>query len=237
MPKLKDATGDVPVTTHKNGSKGGQDETTIIVKAPDIRMVKLDIRGNAPYVQHRFSEKAKHAFMAKQEQGQRAKKDKSRVARDFEADYKAAMYLGPKGEYGIPATAFRNGLIGQCRLVGFAMTLAKLSIFVEADFFDPKDGTPLIRLHGEPQQLTLPVRNQTGVADIRSRPMWLPGWKASVRVRFDADQFSEQDVFNLFVRLGIQGGVGEGRPNSKSSAGMGWGTFDVLGGGRKEETK
>jgi hypothetical protein len=47
-------------------------------------------------------------------------------------------------------------------------------------------------------------------------------------VRFDADQFTAQDVINLISRVGLQVGICEGRPDSKSSAGCGWGTFRVV---------
>lgn len=66
-----------------------------------------------------------------------------------------------------------------------------------------------------------------GVADIRWRPMW-EQWSAKVRVRWDANQFSAQDVVNLLSRAGMQVGIGEGRPDSKASNGMGWGMFEVL---------
>jgi hypothetical protein len=46
-------------------------------------------------------------------------------------------------------------------------------------------------------------------------------------VRFDADQFKASDVVNLLQRAGAQVGIGEGRPFSKSSNGLGYGTFDV----------
>jgi hypothetical protein len=57
--------------------------------------------------------------------------------------------------------------------------------------------------------------------------MWEPGWEATVRIRFDADLFTITDVANLLRRAGLQVGVGEGRPDSKKSAGMGWGIFDI----------
>jgi len=33
----------------------------------------------------------------------------------------------------------------------------------------------------------------------------------------------------LLARVGMQVGIGEGRPDSKNSAGMGWGLFEVVG--------
>ena len=51
-----------------------------------------------------------------------------------------------------------------------------------------------------------------------------------MRVRFDADQFTLTDVANLLMRVGMQVGIGEGRPFSKNSNGMGWGLFDLKNG-------
>jgi len=39
--------------------------------------------------------------------------------------------------------------------------------------------------------------------------------------------FSGADIANLVLRAGIQVGIGEGRPFSKNSCGMGWGTFEI----------
>lgn len=48
-----------------------------------------------------------------------------------------------------------------------------------------------------------------------------------VTVRFDADQFTVADVTNLMARVGLQCGIGEERPNSRDSTGMGYGLFEV----------
>ena len=69
------------------------------------------------------------------------------------------------------------------------------------------------------------VRNANGGFDIRVRPQW-EQWGCILRVKFDADMFDLQSIANLVMRAGF-GGVGEGRPDSKMSAGMGWGTFSV----------
>ena len=69
-------------------------------------------------------------------------------------------------------------------------------------------------------------RLANGTAMVVIRPLWRE-WGAMVRVRYDADQFSAEDVINLMNRAGQQIGVGEGRPFSKNSAGLGWGTFVV----------
>ena len=199
---------------------------TTVIKAADIRSVAFNIKGTAPYVQARFSGKAMQAMMSKMAAGSVAAGKKVRNPRDFDEDYRNAMHMSTEGWHGIPASAFRQAMISACRLVGFKMTLAKLSVFVVADGFDAVDGIPLIKLQGKPERVDMAVRNQTGVADIRVRPMWRE-WTSLVKVRYDADQFSSTDVANLMNRVGMQVGIGEGRPDSRESAGLGWGTFSL----------
>jgi hypothetical protein len=109
------------------------------------------------------------------------------------------------------------------------MTLAKLSLFVEQDGWDKEEPqVPLIRIYGKPVRQDDVARVETGQPYVTIRAAY-HDWTAKVRIRWDADQFTVQDVSNLLSRVGMQVGIGEGRPYSKNSTGMGWGTFDVEG--------
>lgn len=197
------------------------------ISRPNIRTVAIAIRGTAPYVQNKFSAKAMAKIHETQSAGSVAKKGAKREPKDFQAAYKGAMHRAVEGWCGIPAPAFRNGMISACKICGFHMTKGKLAVFVEADGIDAEDGTPLVRItKGEPEYHESAVRNESGVVDLRARPMWRE-WEATVRVKYDADMFSASDIANLMIRVGMQVGVGEGRPDSKSSNGMGWGTFSL----------
>jgi hypothetical protein len=210
----------------KAGAKKGEAGVTVTIQPANFKTAMFLIVGVAPYVQNKFSAKARQKMRETQEAGSTAKKGTKREPKDFQGSYEGAIHRFPDGGHGIPAPAFRNACIDACRMCGFAMTQAKMSIFVEADGFDPDDGTPLVRItKGEPGYFESTVRNDSGVCDIRARPMWQPGWEATLRVRFDADQFTMDDVANLLNRAGQQVGVGEGRPFSKKSAGLGWGLF------------
>jgi hypothetical protein len=200
------------------------DKIGLQIPAPRFEVLEFELVGTSPYVQNRFSEKAKNEMEAKMIAGSVAKKGKKRTARNFEDDYEAAKHKSSEGWIGIPASCFRNASISACRLVGFKMTLAKLSIFIESDGLDATDGTPLVRIYGEPEPNKMPVRNATGVCDIRVRPLWRE-WSCKLRIRYDMDQFSRTDVANLLMRVGTQVGIGEGRSDSRSSAGLGWGFF------------
>lgn len=197
---------------------------SVEIKAPRLHVIEFEIVGTAPYVQHRFSQKAIQKIIATQEAGTQARSRRVREAKDFDDVYRQSMYVSKEGWLGMPASAFRNAMISACRTVGYKMTHAKLAAFVLADGYDALDGTPLVRINGTPHRHTSHARNDNGSVDIRVRPMW-DEWSAIVRVRHDADMLSASDVANLMMRVGMQVGIGEGRPDSKNSAGLGWGTF------------
>ena len=202
-------------------------EAIVTISPPNFQHIKLTLEGTAPLMQARFSAKAMQAMMAKMAAGSTARKGTKREARDFDEDFRQAMHISTEGWIGVPAAALRNACIDVCRMVGFKMTHAKMSIFVVADGNDQVDGQPLVKLDAPaPERTEMATRNATGVADIRIRPMWRQ-WKLHIVFRFDADQFTDTDVVNLVARAGEQIGIGEGRPYSKQSNGLGFGTFKV----------
>jgi hypothetical protein len=212
--------------TTKAQTKKDRSSEAITIAPPKFEVAAFAIVGVAPYVQNKFSAKAREKMRRAQEAGSTAKKGSKREPKDFGAAFEGAMHRSADGWCGIPAPAFRNACVSACRMCGFKMTHAKLSLFIEPDGFDCDDGTPLVRItKGEPEYSEMAVRNESGVCDLRPRPMWREGWEAVVRVRFDGDQFSLMDVANLLLRAGMQVGIGEGRPDSRKSCGLGWGLF------------
>lgn len=218
------------MSTHTMSTHTKKKQTAAVtIKPPNITTVEFLIEGTTPYVQHKFSAKMRNAMRQKQEAGSTAKKGSKREPKDFDDVYKQAIHFSEEGWIGIPASSFRAAMISACRLVGYKMTLAKLSLFVVADGLDADEQTPLIRImNGEPEKHESMVRVANGAPDITVRPLWRPGWQAVVRIQFDADQFTVDDVANLLSRVGMQVGIGEGRPDSKMSCGMGWGLFKLV---------
>lgn len=199
----------------------------VTIAPPNFKTVPVWILGQSCLVIHKFSEKAKRVIRETQAAGSTAKTKKKREPKDFDEIFNGARHISFEGWDGIPAPAFRNACISACRLVGYKMTMAKLSIFIEPDGFDAGDGMPLVRIiGGKPRRLESMVRLATGVCDISVRPQWIE-WGARLRVRYDADQFTTSDVANLISRAGMQVGICEGRPGSTNSNGMGWGTFAI----------
>jgi hypothetical protein len=200
------------------------------IKAPNLKTAVFDIKGTSPLVIHRFSQKIKNEMRDKMEMGKSASSKKAREAKDLNETYLAAKYNSREGWEGFNATAIRRAMISACRLVSFKMTLAKLSVFVIPDGWDEREPQiPLIRIYGESVQQEDMVRVANGMPTVAIRAAY-HNWSSKVKIRWDADQFNQNDIYNLLYRVGTQVGICEGRNDGKTSSGMGWGAFTVENG-------
>jgi len=201
--------------------------TTVSIKPPNFGVAEFGLIGIAPLVIHRFSSKTKMELKQKMETGKASSSKKNREAKNTDDLFEDARYISREGWDGVHAGAFRAALISACRLVNFKMTLAKLSIFVEADGVDAREPQiPLVRIYGTPVKQEDTARVASGDPYVTVRAAY-HDWRIRLRLRWDADQFTLGDLTNLLARAGLQVGIGEGRPDSKNSAGMGWGLFRI----------
>lgn len=211
--------------TQSNGNTSLQ--TVVNIKPPNFRSALFVIKGIAPLVIHRFSAKTKAQMKEKMETGKAAASRKNREPKNTDETFQESRYIAKQGWDGFHAASIRNAMISACRLVGFKMTLAKLSLFTEADGWDAKEPQiPLVRIYGDATKQEDMARVETGQPYVTVRAAY-HDWSAKVRIRWDNDQFTLEDISNLLARVGLQVGIGEGRPDSKNSAGMGWGLFSI----------
>ena len=200
----------------------------LVIKAPAFQVAEFEIIGTSPLVIHRFSAKTKQEMKQKMETGKAASSKKNREAKNTDDTFQESRYISKEGWDGFHAGAIRSAMISACRLVGFKMTLAKLSLFVVNDGWDAKEPQiPLIRIYGKAIKQEDIARVETGQPYVTIRAAFY-NWKSKLKIRWDADQFTIEDVYNLLIRVGMQVGLCEGRPDSKKSVGMGWGLFDVI---------
>lgn len=200
---------------------------SVTITPPNFQYAEFRIIGTEPLVIHRFSQKTKLEMKQKMETGNPASNKKKREPKSTDDTYNEARYMSKEGWDGFHAASVRNAMISACRLVNFKMTLAKLSVFVEQDGRDATEPqVPLIRIYGDPIKQEDIARVETGQPYVTVRPAF-HDWEAKIKIRWDADQFTLQDITNLLARVGSQVGIGEGRPDSKNSAGMGWGLFRI----------
>ena len=210
-----------------NKAQETESKEALVIRPPNMKTVIFKIRGTAPLVQHRFSAKTQNQMKQKMEEGSTTRKGKNREPVDMDEMYNNARYVSKEGWDGFNASSIRCAMVRACSLVGYKMTLAKMSFFVIQDGWDAKQPEiPLIRIIGEPRKMEMIGKVETGQPYVCVRPCY-DEWKAEVCIKYDADLFKLEDVANLMSRVGCQVGIGEGRPSSPNSSGMGWGTFTL----------
>lgn len=179
----------------------------------------VPIRGTAPLIVNRWSEKAKAMMLTSQQSKAKAK----RPPKDPYADFEASRYRMPDGRDGFPATAFKAAIVHSARLFDKSLTqvIMKQTVIVGGE--GPDQLVPIV---GEATMREDTPRNASGVADLRYRAQFWP-WSAVLTVVCVQDQFDNDSVVALVDAAGI-GGVGEWRPTSPKSATGTYGTFEVV---------
>ncbi len=185
-------------------------------------VVQIEVEGITPLITNNFSEKIKTQIRETQ-----AGKKAAKAPKDPAALYEGAKYLLPDGSYGFPAAGFKGACVSAGRFFnGITMTALRQGIFVHGEGPDQ-----LVRLTGftdEPIMREDAVRNQTGVVDLRYRPMF-ENWGATIKVEFIPSILSLDSVISIVDAAGI-GGIGEWRPTAPKSNGD-YGRFRTVEGG------
>lgn len=179
--------------------------------------INLTVEGITPLIAHKFSDKARK-MMAEKQQGKAVAK---KAPKDPEADFNAARHRIDKKTDGFPAVAFKAAAL---QATSFCEGVNKVE--ASGAFHIDCDLVPL-----EYEELVMredPVRNATGVADLRYRPEY-KGWKATLPISYNANVITPEQIVHLFNLAGFSVGIGEMRPLSKERRTSGvFGRFKVV---------
>lgn len=194
--------------------------TNISLQKIKREIAEIPIRGTAPLIVHRWSEKARQMMLDSQ-QGKKTPKQ----PKDPDADYQASMYRFVNGKHGFPVMAFKSATVkGGARVFGKSVKmteLRQLTTFLADGLCT--DGTQLCELITPgPQMREDMVRVGMGTADIRYRAEY-PDWGAILKVEFVPSVIDLASVVAL-VDAGGTNGIGEWRPEKSGS----YGTYEVV---------
>jgi len=209
----------------KKGPKGKKEESRLI-EIPKIRIeeITINIIGDTPLIHHKFSAKAKKEMLDKQMGKAKAKKE----AKDPEKDFLESLYtmdgqlpelyrkkdkVYAKGKFGFPALAFKAAAVDACRYAsGLTMTMARGAMYVVVPDQDGPD--MLIPLTGKMDPVmredVVRIGGMTKTTDLRYRGEFKE-WSTAVKVRFNKNAISAEQIVNLFNLAGFHVGVGEWR--------------------------
>lgn len=195
-------------------------DTIIEINQIQAETVRVPLLGTTPMIVQRFSEKAKRQMLDAM-QGRKTPK----TPKDPQAEFEDAMYRFADGGTGFPVVGFKAATVGAARFYGKSVTMTTLK---QALFFAGEvglDGQMLARIEGEPKMREDYVRQGTGT-NLRYRPEYLD-WRTTVTVTFVTSMLTRSSVLSLMDAGGMGVGVGEWRPQSKSSIGGTFGTYRV----------
>ena len=184
-------------------------------------IAEIEVRGTAPLIVHRWSEKARQMMLDAQQGKKNPKQPK-----DPNVDFETSMYRFEDGGHGFPIMAFKSATVkGGARLFGKAVKmteLRQLCTFLSDGLCT--DGTQLTRIISDaPIMREDMVRVGMGTADIRYRAEYR-NWSAVLRIEYVPSVIDLSSVVAL-VDAGSTNGIGEWRPEKSGS----YGTFEVVG--------
>lgn len=189
-----------------------KNQVTIELPKLNLETVEIIIVGDTPLVTHCWSEKAKKQILDKQMQKAVPKKE----AKNPEEDFLQSLYPHPAGGWGFPAVGFKAAAVTACTSVPGVTKVAARQAFRVGDSFDSSE---LIRILGdEPVPREDMVRIGQGTADIRYRGHF-EKWHAVLKVTYNANVLSAEQITNLFNVAGFGVGIGEWRSSKNGQFG------------------
>lgn len=180
------------------------------------REIVVRVRGSAPLLMHKFSEKSRKEMLDKMQGKAKAAK---RDIRDPERDYNESMYIREDSSYGFPALAFKNAVVTAANDAGIQKVLARRAFRVIGDEF--------VKIEGEPTMREDTVRVGMGSTDLRYRAEFKK-WSTDIRLVFNEGVISLEQLINLFRIAGFGVGVGDWRPERNGMHGT-WEVAEVIG--------
>jgi len=182
--------------------------TVIELPKPNIQVLDVTLIGDSPLIVHKWSEKAKKQIRDKQTK----KATAGREAKNPEQDFKDSLHITPEGDYGFPVIGIKAAAVTACTSTGAITKVAARQAF-------HIDGEYAVIEGSEPTMREDMVKVGMGTADIRYRGQYWP-WRTTVRIRFNGNVMSAEQILNLLNTAGFGVGIGEWRPERDGQFGL-----------------
>lgn len=186
--------------------------TAVELPPMNIQTIDIPIIGDAGLICHAWSSKAKKQMLDKQMK----KASAGKTAKDPWQDFCETLYWLDgmpetptekdvmKARFGFPAVAFKSAAITAVTSTGgMTKVMARQCFHIEGEYVEILGPAPSMR-----EDM---VRVGVGTADIRHRAEF-ETWGAVLRVKFNANVLSAEQVISLFEAGGFGVGIGDWRP-------------------------
>lgn len=230
---LNQTPGEVAKAASKVAAKTDAGAPLIALPKLSMETMLVPLRGTAPLIVHKFSEKAKKAMLDAM-QGRKTPK----TPKDPEAEYQASFYhiqrrshmmtadghaIMENDGYGFPVIAFKAATIGGARYYsGVTMTGLRQFLFFGGEIGDGGQKMARIVDRTPPRMREDVVRVNRGGSDLRYRPEFVE-WGTTLQVTYITSALTRESVLALIEAGGLGVGVGEWRPEK----GGDFGTYEI----------
>lgn len=189
---------------------------------PTFKRFAVWLIGDTPLICHAWSEKAKHAMLAKQVKAAKG----GREARDPQADFLGSLYQLGENEYGFPITAVKNAILSVAHKdKGLPRATLQSSLWLDADMVRVRPALqgaicdmPLVRIYGSaPEMREDMVRvgaglNKTSSLAYRAQ---FTNWGLRVSGKINGATVSVPQLVSVIRDAGLSCGVGDWRNEKK----------------------
>jgi hypothetical protein len=188
----------------------------IVIPRPNRTTIDVPIRSlpGSSIIFNRFSEKSMKSITDKQTKAAKTAKEAKNPQELFEASLHRV-----NGTYGFPAQGFKKAMVSAANIADLPMTMAKKAFFVMGDII------PFSKCSKPKMREDFP-RLPNGNPDWRIRAE-IDEWEAKVKILFNANYISAEQIINLVDLAGFHVGLLEMRPFAPKSSGV-HGMFEVV---------
>lgn len=188
---------------------------TIIIPPVERQWIEVRVRGSAPLICHRYSERAQDA-MAKAQQG--AAKSK-KPPREPEREFQDAQYRLPDGRHGFPAIGIKRAMVSAGQRFAAERSTELFGAFTIVGELLP------IESPREPSMRTdrVVIGGASRTTSLAYRPQYDP-WEMVIPLVVNVSFVSVDQIINLLTLAGFSVGIGDWRPERKGP----FGTWEIV---------
>ncbi len=187
----------------------------ITIKAIKVAQITVPIKGKTPLLMDKFPDEAKNDILAKQSGVSKANKKK---IRDTKEEVLSAIHTDSKGNVAFPSFGFKKGMMESTSFVGdkfFSKKLVSGSVKIIAN-------DSLIPIKFKKQDI---LEHSVG-CNTKFNPQF-HDWSCELKIQYDENNISAQDIITLLNYAGFYCGVGSWRPKSGGGGSGEFGMYEV----------
>lgn len=197
-------------------SKQEEASVQIQLEAINLQEITIPVVGTTPLLMDKMPEATIIGILEKQTG---ISKGNKKAKRDIHKEVGEAVHVTNRGQVGFPASGFKRGMMEATSFVGDKMFSKKL-VSGSVRIINSEDG--LIPIIFKKRDTLKHVIGH----NMKFTPQF-HGWSCELRILYDANNISAQDIVTLVNYAGFYSGIGAWRPKCRDGGSGEYGAYSV----------